>query len=247
MMTTLTCDVPPSSLPLDTTLSGRPVPSLTLPSAEYAAASDDQLIACARATDDCRALAELIGRYYLWLSAVIRRRARRAGLCREDAEDAQQDTVHALLDAVRDYDLVQCAARRGCSFRTFLGRRAINRFQNALKRLRWLETHRRGEKELVAALEKRSRRSAAVSAGPCWLEPEPIDPAQTAQRRELAVQVRQVFATLSPEQQQLWEATAAGTSREELGQQLGVTRRTVHRRQEALSALLGARLKDLLW
>jgi RNA polymerase sigma factor (sigma-70 family) len=245
MMTTLTRDGAPPSLPVDSMLAACPMPSFIAPSRDYAAVSDAELIDCARTDHDCQAVQELIDRYYSWLCAVIGRRAQLAGLRREDIEDAQQDAVFALLEAVGDYDLGQSARTGGCTFRTFLGRRAVNRFHDALWRLRWLQARRRGEEDLVMALERPYRPESHVT-GAVWLELESNDPAVVAQQRELAALVQQVFAGLSPEQRSDWEALATGTSGEDLGQQLGVTRRTVHRRHEALAAMLHARMKDWL-
>jgi RNA polymerase sigma factor (sigma-70 family) len=247
MMTTLTRDVGPAAAsPFDSTPIDGPLHRFPIALIDYGSASDDQLIASARAIHDRRAVGELIARHYWWLCAVIGRRAKRAGLRPEDIEDARQDAVTALMEAVEEFDTVQNGKSQVCSFRTFLGHRAVNRFQNAIKRLQRFRASHRGEAELVESLERRRHRLGTHATGAGWLELEAGNPVLAAQRRELAAFVRKVFASLKPEQQSLWEATADGVSCAELARRQGVTRRTVRRRQAALSRLLRARLKDWL-
>src|SRR5262249_51988614 len=139
---------------------------------DYAAVPDSTLVVLACEIGDRDAVRLLIARNYPWLRGLIGRRARRAGLRREDAGDAQQDVVFALLEAIAASDVRESAQPGGCSFRTFLGRRAASRFVNELYRLRRLAARRRGEVELVAALEERAGR---------WPELERRDPAVLAQ------------------------------------------------------------------
>src|SRR5262249_49167705 len=87
---------------------------------DYAAVPDATLVVLAREIGDRDAVRLLIARNYPWLRGLIGRRARRAGLRREDAEDAQQDVVFALLEAIVAYDVRESAQPGGCSFCTFL-------------------------------------------------------------------------------------------------------------------------------
>src|SRR5262249_47310938 len=161
--------------------------------------------------------------HFPWLCKAIARRARRTGLPREDHEDARQETFFSLLEAVRDYDLLQMAQAGGCTFRTFLGRRAVDRFNDALKHLRRMDARQRSEREMTAALENPSQRQGVGAAVSIGTHSDDCDPAPAAQRRELAVLVRRVFNGLTPEQQLLWEAGAEGISVAELARMLGMT------------------------
>jgi RNA polymerase sigma factor (TIGR02999 family) len=115
-------------------------PSVESPSAsDYTATQDVELVVFARKIQDQSAVSELIARHYPRLRQLVAGRARRSHLKREDTEDAQQDVVFALLEAIVDYDLLEASRPGGCSFGTFAGRRALSRFHNWLRRLRWLQ------------------------------------------------------------------------------------------------------------
>jgi RNA polymerase sigma factor (sigma-70 family) len=205
---------------------------------DYAASSDAQLIVFARKINDRRAVHELIARHYPWLRGVIGRRARRARLGREDTEDAQQETVFALLEAIVDYNLLESSRAGGCSFRTFLGRRAISRLQNALYRLRWLASRRRDEEALIAALEGSQSRWGSQCRDQ--------DPAVAIQWRELYSLLRQAIARFNEEQQRLLEGSAEGVPLEQLATAAGVSRITIIRQRDQLTTQLREQFKDWL-
>jgi RNA polymerase sigma factor (sigma-70 family) len=225
---------------------GNSNPYLTRDDWDYAGTADAVLVVFARKINDQRAVQELLARHYSWLRGVIGRRARRAGLRREDTEDAQQEAVFALTEAVFDYDLLESARHGGCSFRTFLGRRAVSRFANQMRRLRWLEQHRRGEVELVVALDGRTLRLGSNASGPGWQALERSDPAAAAQWRELYELLRQAIVRFDEQERRILEQTAAGVPLEQQAQQLGVARSTLLRRKDRLRHELTEQFRDWL-
>jgi RNA polymerase sigma factor (sigma-70 family) len=211
---------------------------------EDSAVLDAALVVCFRQTGGRDVLRELFARHYVWLRRVIGRRARRAGLCREDAEDSHQEAVFALYEAITDYDPRESARPCGCSFRTYLGRRVASRFASANYRRRWEKAHRCGELELRAALEGGMRRLSPDGTSRDWRDLEDDDPAVVVQCRQLDELVRQTLQRFPPRQQRLWEGAMAGVPLEQLAREAGLSVRTVVRQIQQVNVYLRVVLRD---
>jgi RNA polymerase sigma factor (sigma-70 family) len=245
-MSTFTHDVPhdrpsPRGWPVDAA-----PPDLSSSVWDYAETSDALLVVFARKINDRHAVEELTQRHHPWLRHLIGHRARRAGLGREDTEDAQQEGIFALLQGLVDYDLLEAARPKGCSFRTFVTQRALSHFWNSARRLRWLREHQRGEFELLAAVEGQTHRLGANPGGPGWCQLEARDPALAAQWRELYALLREAIARFNEEEQRLLEQSAESVPLETMAQATGVSPRTIQRRTDRLYGKLRDELKDYL-
>jgi RNA polymerase sigma factor (sigma-70 family) len=245
MMATLMLDAPQSrSLAGDALIAAMRAPDLSSSRWDYAASPDDELVVFARKINDRRAIHTLIERHYPWLRRLIGWRARQEGLGREDTEDAQQDVVFSLFEAIVDYDLCGPARPGGCLFRSFLRRRALSRFHDTLRRVRWLHARQHGDVQLLVALEGQSKPIVLDARKRGWRQLELADPALAAQWRELYELVREGIARLAAEEQRILEQSAEGVSIEQLAHEAGVSPSTLSRRRDQLYAAMRANLKD---
>jgi RNA polymerase sigma factor (sigma-70 family) len=251
MMATLTFDAPHSSdARLDAMLANSKPPDLSSGRWDYAASSDDLLVVFARKINDRRAIQMLIDRHFRWLERLIEWEARQAGLGREDREDAKQDAVLAVWEVIVEYDLLAAARARqsgqpgDCYFRSFLKRRALSRFHDTLRRLRWLQSRQHGDVQLLVTLEGQSKPIVLDARRRGWRQLEQADPALAAQQRELYERLCEAIAKLDDEDQRIVEQSADGVSIVRLAADVGVSPRTLYRRRDEAYAKLRIELKD---
>jgi hypothetical protein len=251
MTATLMLDAPPSSnVHADALLANARPPDLSSERWDYASSPDDLLVVFARKINDRRAIHTLMERHFRWLERLIGWEARRAGLTREDREDAQQDVVFAVLETIVEFDLLGAARARqsgqagSCFFRSFLKRRALSRFYNTLERIRRLESRRHGDLQLLVSVEGQSKPIVLDARRRGWRQLEQADPALAAQWRELYERLREAIARLDAIDQQIVEQSAEGDSIVRLADEVGVSPSTLYRRRDELYAYLRADLKD---
>jgi RNA polymerase sigma factor (sigma-70 family) len=188
-------------------------------------ASDEELVVLAKQYACRPAVNELILRYYGWMRCLIGRRARRMGFGDVDIQDAQQEHVFAIVEAITKFDTVQQGKSRRCSFLTFLHLVLVARFKDFIKRLR------------------RARRGArSVGLQLSWCTDEMNDPALSVEWHELLGRLDQALHELDDSLVQVWEHLAAGLRLRAIAAELGLSYDVAKRRRQRLLQELRSRL-----
>jgi hypothetical protein len=152
--------------------------------------------------------------------------------------------VFALFDSIVDYDLRGPARPGGCLFRSFVRCRALSRFHDTLRRVRWLKARQHGDVQLLVALEGHSKPVVLDARRRGWRQLEQADPAKAAEWRELYELLREGIARFAAEEQRILEQSAEGVPIERLAQDAGVSPSTLSRRRQQLYATMRDNLKD---
>jgi len=159
--------------------------------------TDEELVVLAQECDYRPAGEALLERYHAWAGRLVSRRASRSRLQSADAEDARQNAVLSLAEAIRCYDTLQLGRRGGYQFRAFLVRVVGARYLDFLRRLRRLGQRYKSAAELAKALEPAHRGGHALrDAG---------DPVGAAERQEEQVRPQQALGHLDAQLCHFWE------------------------------------------
>jgi RNA polymerase sigma factor (sigma-70 family) len=188
---------------------------------------DEQLVALT-ARADCRpAWAELIRRSLPLKERLIRRHAAHSGLQQADHQDAQQEAVLWIIEAIRRYRAEEHARPEGCHFRSFLHRVLSARFIDFLRR------HRR-----------RLRRHFPLEG----MRPERLTGGETeglirgVEEDELRASLLGELARLDEPTRRLWDLLAGGAPLREAARLLDLSYDAAKRRRRLLLAKLRASL-----
>jgi RNA polymerase sigma factor (sigma-70 family) len=221
----------PTSPPL---ASARPEAALT----ELA---DEQLVALAAKCGHLPARDELIRRSLPLTEWLIRRHAARSGLQEADRQDAQQDAVLWLVEAIGHYRAEEQAKPGGCQFRSFLYRVLAARFIDFLRRRRRLRSHfPQAGAEPAGPAQGGDGRHPGDRAGPPG--GGSADPVRGAEEGELRARLLGELARLGGPAHGLWELLAGGASLREVARVLNLSYDAVKRRRRKLFAQLRASL-----
>jgi RNA polymerase sigma factor (sigma-70 family) len=198
--------------------------------------ADEALVVLAQECDYRPAGAALFQRYHDWACGLVGRRACRSRLQHADAEDARQNAVLGLAEAIRRYDTLQMGLRGGCRFRTFLFRVVSARYIDFLRRLGCLRRHYRSATILAAApVPAGSGSRPAYGAG---------DPVGAAQCKEEQARLEQALQQLDEASRKLWDSLAAGTPLRAAARALDISYDAAQRIRRRLLAALAAQLRS---
>src|SRR5438034_1803623 len=100
---------------------------------------DEELVVMAKECGYQPATQELLVRFHDWTNRLIAQQAKHTRLTATDVEDAQQNAVFALLEAVTRYDALEMVKPNGCGFRPFLRLVLTARFRDFVKHVRRVE------------------------------------------------------------------------------------------------------------
>jgi RNA polymerase sigma factor (sigma-70 family) len=198
--------------------------------------TDEELVVLAQECDYRPAGEALVQRYHDWARWLAARCARRSRLQSADAEDARQNAVLSLAEAIRCYDTLQLGRRGGYQFRAFLVRVVGARYLDFLRRLRRLGQRYKGAAALAEALESAHRGGHALRDGG--------DPVGAAERQEEQVRLEQALCRMDEVARSLWERLATGTPLRAAAQELGLSYYAAKRARRRLLAALTAQLRQ---
>jgi RNA polymerase sigma factor (sigma-70 family) len=170
---------------------------------------------------------ELIVRYRAQTDRLIGYLAFRYQFSNADAEDAGQNAVFWIIEAIGKYDTGQIGKVRGCSFRTFIHRVIMARFKDFAKHLRRVECH-----------YDRSPRDVGGEAAEIDIDRALNDPATLAEAHESTYRFQQTITALDRESARLWRLLSDGHSLRQIGVELGISYDSVKRRRRKLIAQL---------
>ena len=191
---------------------------------------DEQLAIVAQESDNSPAQDELLRRCLSQTGRLIYGLAARAGLQEADRNDAQQEAVLWLLEAIRRFRAEESLNTHGCHFRSFLHRVLTARFIDFVRCLRRRESHifllGSGAQD---AEEMGVVRPVGPSGGDC----------QTAMEQdELRDQLARELDRLEPLAHHLWDLMVQGVPLRSAATALGISYDTAKRRRRDLLARL---------
>jgi RNA polymerase sigma factor (sigma-70 family) len=194
--------------------------------AELRQTQDEKLVELATRCACRAAVHELILRYHDWMNRLIARQGRRLGLRWVDIQDAQQEAVFAMMEAVAKYDPYQHGKVRRCGFHTFLQLVLTARLKDFAKHLRRVESRYDRSLSSTLALEGTER-----------------DPTSRAEWNELMARLQQALDQLDDGLRRLWEQLLSGFRLRVVADQLGMSYHMAKRRRQKLLHELRARLR----
>src|SRR4051812_8106817 len=151
---------------------------------DLAVMEDEALIVLAEECEYGPARDELIVRYDAQIDRLIGWMARSYRLTQSDLEDARQNAVFWVVEAITKYDTEQIGKARGCSFRSFVHRVLMSRFKDFTKHLRRVECHY--DRSTECAVEGISQDEG---------KDEPQDPAVIAEEKESINRLQQTLSS----------------------------------------------------
>jgi RNA polymerase sigma factor (sigma-70 family) len=165
--------------------------------------------------------------------------ARRHGLPRDQVDDAQQEAVWSVLEAIDAYGLPSDKHEHGASFRTFLGRVVQLRFFDFVRYRRRAKRHL---ERLIGSGDNWSGKKGQESHGGRSEHKEPYA-GTDAEGREFREQLEGALSELDAQSRWLWEQSVAGASLHSLASQLGLPYHAVRYQYRKVRAHLAIRLK----
>jgi RNA polymerase sigma factor (sigma-70 family) len=200
---------------------------------DLAVMEDEALVVLAEECEYAPARDELIVRYDNQIDRLIGWMARSYRLTASDLEDARQNAVFWVVEAITKYDTEQIGKARGCSFRSFVHRVLMSRFKDFTKHLRRVECH-----------YDRSTQCAVEEFPQADDNDEPEDPALIAEEKESINRLHQTLTNLDNDSGRLWQLLAEGTSLRQIAVTLDVSYDSVKRRRRKLIEQLKSRLNE---
>jgi RNA polymerase sigma factor (sigma-70 family) len=201
---------------------------------DVAALADEELVRLVQETFSKAARCAIVARHYPRMRKLLAQWAKQERLGIDDREDAQQEGVFALLEAVDDYDR-DSQTHAECLFRSFLGKFVRSRF------LDYVRTQRRRERHLDRSVHVESLKGYV---------PPPVgthgtdDPAELAARCEFRVRLDEEVRCLNRPMRRLWKEMELGRPLWAIAETVGLSYYQVRRLHKHMIERLRGRLTD---
>lgn len=181
---------------------------------------DEPLVVLAKECEYGPARDELLVRYNGETQRLIGWCAYRYHLSVADSEDARQNAVFWIVEAINKYDTNQIGKQRGCSFRTFIHRVLIARFKDFVKHVRRIECH-----------YDRSAVCSGDGTSPVDIDRRLKDPAAIAEAQESMNCLSETLMNLDSDSARLWQLMVNGNNLRQIAEELGVSYDVAKRRR----------------
>ncbi|MHB1423144.1 MAG: sigma-70 family RNA polymerase sigma factor [Gemmataceae bacterium] len=192
--------------------------------------ADETLVILAQECSLHPAAMELVLRYYEQMSQFIARKAKRSRLA-ADVQDAQQNGVFAILEAIAGYNTLESIRPHGCSFRTYLRMVVAARFCDFVKKIHRMERRkRRLEEARCGPRDRKVRCSASLLS----------DPVKVLVQEEERTRLQCALDRLDDSMRKLWQELASGKKLQLIAREQGVSYDRIKRQRRRLLALLAA-------
>jgi RNA polymerase sigma factor (sigma-70 family) len=201
---------------------------------DLARMADETLVILAQECLLHPAASELVLRYYEQMSQFIARKAKRSWLD-ADVQDAQQNGVFAILEAIAGYDRQETAKPHGCSFRTYVHMVVAARFCDFVKKARRAERRLRRLKGAWLGAENGNGQPSAGRMS---------DPVETLARQEETARLQRALEGLDETLRRLWQELADGKKLPQIAREQGKSYDRVKRERQRLRVQLAAYLQD---
>src|SRR5262249_4965874 len=203
--------------------------------------ADEELVVLAQECAFQPAVHALMLRHHGWLNGLIARKSRRTGFGTADVDDAQQEAVFWMSEAIAQYDTLELARPRGCRFRSFLYAVISARLHNFVRHVRRLNArYRRAGGPLEAGTTLSPSDRVRLSANRRRRD----NPAAGLERKENQPGFEIALNRISNAARHLWDCLAAGIGLRDFAQQRGLSYDQAKRQRQKLLAQLTAWLRD---
>ena len=192
---------------------------------------DEPLVVLAKECEYGPARDELIVRYAGETQRLIGWCTYRYRLGVADSEDARQNAVFWIVEAINKYDTNQIGKQQGCSFRTFIHRVLIARFKDFVKHVRRIECH-----------YDRTAGCAGEGTSAVDIDRRLKDPAAIAEAQESMNCLGETLTNLDPDSVRLWQLMVNGNNLRQIAEELGISYDSAKRRRSKLIAQIKSRL-----
>jgi RNA polymerase sigma factor (sigma-70 family) len=198
---------------------------------------DEQLVELAQVCRFRPARDELIYRCLRLARQLVGHHAPGSRLQEADSEDAAQDAVLWILEAIERYRTAESVKPDGCHFRSFVHRVLASRLVDSFRhhRLRTFEP-------LVGNEAAGLRQDLDRPRDDDRPTPDGLDPLASAERDEAQARLRRALARLGEADRRLWDLLAAGTPLRQVAAALGMSYDGAKRRRRKLLARLKSSL-----
>jgi RNA polymerase sigma factor (sigma-70 family) len=196
--------------------------------------TDELLVVLAQETPFHPATGELMLRYYEPMNKLIARKVKDNWLA-VDVQDAQQNGVFAILEAIASYDTLEASKPHGCSFRSYVRMVVLARFRDFVKHVR--RTKRRDR-----CLEE--ARSGAIGGKGGGCAGLMSDPAEAMIHQEEMTRLHQALDRLDPPMRRLWQELISGKKLTQIAREQGISNDQMKRQRQRLLARLIAEVGE---
>ncbi len=205
--------------------------------------ADDALMVLAAECGFNFAEDELILRFEARKNRQIAVLATGMGLSREDLEDARQEGVLWIKEAIRSYDTNEIGKPGGCGFSTFVHQIVARRFLDFTKHLRREENHYDQSPAATDSLAADCENVEGTATGhPAAGATGPSDPEAAAQRHEFTAALNQALDELDDIARRILEMRLSGKSLHDVAEELGISYGVVRGQWRKMAALLKSRV-----
>jgi RNA polymerase sigma factor (sigma-70 family) len=201
---------------------------------DLARMADEALVILAQECAYRPATDELLQRYYEKMNKLIALRVKRRWFT-ADVQDAQQNGVFAILEAIAGYNTLEVAKPRGCSFRTYVSMVVLARLWDYVKHVRRVERpYYRLEGSGDMPVDGMGRCSGSRRS----------DPVELLARKEEMARLHGILDRLSDTMRRLWQELATGKKLPQIAREQGVSYDRMKRQRRRLLAQLAAQLRN---
>jgi RNA polymerase sigma factor (sigma-70 family) len=181
---------------------------------------------------------ELVLRYHQLMGRLIAYKARQTYLTENDIEDAKQNAVFALFEAIAGYNTLEMVKPGGCRFRSYGRLVTMRRFWDFVKQIHRLQKRyhcsARADGNAAAEPNEGGRGNYASNL----LHQRINDPGDAAARQEVLEKLSQVLERLEEQERALWQELLAGKKLRQIACELGICYDAVRRQRRKLLAHL---------
>jgi len=188
---------------------------------DLARMADEALVVLVQECKFRPAADELVMRYYERMNKLIALRVKRRWIA-VDVQDAQQNGVFAILEAIARYNTLEVAKPRGCSFRSYVSIVVMARFWDFVRH--------------ICRVERRYSRLDEHPAG------RKSDPVQALARQEEMARLHCALERLDEPLRRLWQELSSGKKLPQIAREQGLSYGQVKRQRQRLLAQLAAAL-----
>ncbi len=206
---------------------------------------DEELVLMAQECGFRPAANELVLRYHQLMSRLIAYKARQTHLTENDVEDAKQNAVFALFEAIASYNTLEMVKPGGCRFRSYGRLVTMRRFWDFAKKTRRLQKryHCSARADGNAAAEPNEGGRGNYAS--YLLHQRINDPGEAAARQEVLGKLSQMLERLEEQERALWQELLAGKKLRQIACELGICYDAVRRRRRKLLAHLRTAVREL--
>ena len=194
--------------------------------------TDERLVFLVQARDSIPARDLLTKRHLAWVGNMVSRLGAQRNLSDEDRDDAHQDAVLWIFEAIDQFDTGQIDRSHRCCFRSFVYRVVTMRFRDFFRRLARLDRYKRQLPQVTYKTDVGRRHLAVQLARDAHHEKS--DVISSAERHEMALRLHAVLQQLDGGMREMGELLTAGVALREIATRQRISYDAAKRRRRKM-------------